>query len=199
MAEDPSAPTNSRSARRGSTVFVTALVAWLLGFLWCWFRPGSQWIFDLVIVPAMLTLFSAGLLVAVAVAARRRTWRRVVIAAAMVIASVVVNPGWMVAPRACFLLHRPLFTRALHVDPGQDYYGRQLPTHLRMLTVEGKVVQRDGTRFFPQWIGIPDDAGGYLYSPQRSPRGVDLFGMICTHPVDLGDGWWMCGLRDNGL
>ena len=54
-------------------------------------------------------------------------------------------------------------------------------------------------RFFPQWIGIPDDAGGYIYSPSGSPAQADMYGMICSNPVDLGDGWWTCGLRNNGF
>ena len=48
--------------------------------------------------------------------------------------------------------------------------------------------------FFPQWMGIPDDAGGYIWSPGASPEGVDLYGMLCQAPVNLGDGWWMCGM-----
>ncbi|WP_109526539.1 MULTISPECIES: hypothetical protein [Nocardia] len=52
--------------------------------------------------------------------------------------------------------------------------------------------------FFPQWIGIPDGGGGYLYSPENSPAGVDLYGGPCVEPVDLGDGWWMCDLALTG-
>ena len=47
--------------------------------------------------------------------------------------------------------------------------------------------------FFPQWVGVPDDAGGYVYSPV-SPEGADLYGPPCHQPHRLGGGWWTCNL-----
>lgn len=49
--------------------------------------------------------------------------------------------------------------------------------------------------FFPQWYGLIDDAGGFIFSPSGAPEGMNMAGMICDRPVDLGEGWWMCGMR----
>jgi len=48
--------------------------------------------------------------------------------------------------------------------------------------------------FLPQWLGIPDDATGYVFvdgAPQPSLT-VDLFGarVQVAGGVNLGDGWW---------
>lgn len=107
---------------------------------------------------------------------------------------------WQFAPRAWFFVHRPAFEVArVLVDPGTDYYGAPLPLPLRFLSETGNVSPVQVTEgsepgsFFPQWVGIPDDAGGYLYSRTR-PAGADLYGSLCTDPRDLGGGWWMCNL-----
>ncbi|GAB08842.1 hypothetical protein GOARA_021_00790 [Gordonia araii NBRC 100433] len=98
--------------------------------------------------------------------------------------------------------YRPLYNAALSADPGDDMYGNLLPLHLRYLAANGRMsgstggISADGIRFFPQWIGVPDDAGGFLYSPSGSPEGYDMYGMQCRGPVALGGGWWMCGMRD---
>ncbi|MER7417354.1 hypothetical protein ABT346_11290 [Micromonospora peucetia] len=46
--------------------------------------------------------------------------------------------------------------------------------------------------FLPQWIGIPDDAGGYVYldAPPRPDLVVDLLGepVRVTGGQQLGDG-----------
>ncbi|MGA5543793.1 hypothetical protein ACPCIR_18230 [Mycobacterium sp. NPDC051198] len=174
------------------------LACWLVGFWWHWSRT-SWWILDILMIPLMGALYVLGLAAVVFAAVKGRRW--VVLATVvpvLAVVTVVVNSGWMVAPRAWFAMHRPLFDQALETDPGKAYYGNQLPVSLRFLVAEGRVSNRGGSRFFPQWIGIPDDAGGYLYDPIESPEGADLYGDICRNPVDLGDGWWMCGLRNNG-
>lgn len=150
--------------------------------------------------PLMGTLYLLGLVAVVAAAIGGRRWAVLAtVVPVLVVVTVVVNSTWKVAPRTWFAMHRPLFERALETDPGDGYYGNQLPGWLQFLVAEGRVSNRGGSRFFPQWIGIPDDAGGYLYDPNESPAGADLYGDICTNPVDLGGGWWMCGLRNNGL
>ncbi|MEV0669003.1 hypothetical protein [Mycobacterium sp. NPDC050441] len=175
------------------------LACWLVGFWWHWSRT-SWWIFDILMNPLMGALYLLGLAAVVVAAMRGRRW--VVLATVvpvLVVVTVVVNSGWMLAPRMWFAMHRPLFDRALEADPGDDYYGNQLPWMLRFLTADGKASDQLGNRFFPQWIGIPDDAGGYLYNPNESPEGLYMYGLVCNNPVDLGGGWWMCGLRNNGL
>jgi hypothetical protein len=159
-----------------------------------------MWILDPVVSPVMAALYVGGLGAVAVALLERRLWLAVaIVLPVLLVATVVVNATWKVAPRTWFMLHRPLFERALETDPGTEYYGSQLPWALRFLVAEGKVSNRDGSRFFPQWIGIPDDAGGYLYNPIESPEGVDMYGFICADPVDLGDGWWMCALRNNGF
>jgi len=76
----------------------------------------------------------------------------------------------------------------------EDYYVH-LPERFAGLSYGGLVSCGDDEVFIPQWAGIPDDAGGFWYCPSRSPEGNDMWGMICRDPVDLGDGWWECGMR----
>lgn len=72
----------------------------------------------------------------------------------------------------------------------------ELPRDLAAFTAGGLASCRDATVFLPQWSGTPDDAGGYWYSPNESPEGFDMWGMVCRGPEDLGDGWWKCGMGD---
>lgn len=74
-----------------------------------------------------------------------------------------------------------------------DYYV-ELPKEYAPFTAGGLTSCWEEVVFLPQWSGIPDDAGGFWYSPYRSPEGFDMWGMICRDPVDLGDGWWTCGM-----
>jgi hypothetical protein len=85
-------------------------------------------------------------------------------------------------------------------DAGQlvpeDFYGHTpLPGLLRHTSVLGDAIVRGDIVFIPLWAGILDDAGGLLYSPDRSPEGFDMLGMQCEDPVPFEDGWWSCGMR----
>jgi len=180
-------------------LFWFGLTCWSAGALWHFLRPPSLWLLDVVVQPLSVVLYVFGFgAVIVTLAVRRRRTALLTLVPLMVVATALVNPGWKVAPRAWFAVHRPLFDMALATDPGDLYYGNALPLPVRFLSVGGRVSNQDGSRFFPQWIGIPDDAGGYLYDPSHSPAGADLYGSTCSEPVDLGDGWWMCGLADTG-
>jgi len=139
-----------------------------------------MWILDLAIIPftAVVYVFAFVMSILAVVASRRLV--------------VLLTVAW-------FTVHRPLFDLALETDPGTDYYGNELPAPLRFLTADGRVSNDNGNIFFAQWLGIPDDAGGYIYNPGQSPEGADLYGLFCQDPVDLGGGWWMCGLADNGF
>ena len=79
-------------------------------------------------------------------------------------------------------------------DCGHMYV--ELPREFAAFTAGGLASCWDETVFLPQWSGIPDDAGGYFFSPSESPEGWDMWGMVCKDPVDLGDGWWKCGMAD---
>jgi hypothetical protein len=66
----------------------------------------------------------------------------------------------------------------------------------RFLTKEGQVETDGTTKYFPQRLGLPDDTGGSMYSPDASPLDSDLYGIFCRSPIPLGDDWWMCGMPD---
>lgn len=114
----------------------------------------------------------------------------------LVLAVVFLN--WVVvAPQLWFQTHRFAYEAAVEAAPGGgagSYYGTELPLQWRWLTVDGRVVDKDGALFFPQWYGMPDDGGGYFWSPGVPPAGADMAGMLCQGPDSLGDGWWMCGM-----
>lgn len=161
-----------------------------------------MFLLDIVIVPVTVLGYWFGFVAVIVAVIGGRRWTELVTLVPVVVAlSLLVNPGWIVAPKTWFKMHRPLFNMALETDPGHEYYGNKLPLPLRFLTADGNVSDedQDGSRFFAQWFGIPDDAGGYIYSPGKSPEGKPLYGLWCKDPVDLGDGWWMCGLADNGM
>lgn len=104
--------------------------------------------------------------------------------------------NWSIyAPRTWFDTHRSLYEAARHeVRPTGDYHGSELPWRYRGLSGDGLVAGTPDRMFFPMWKGIPDDAGGYWYTPGDSPAGEDMYGMPCQDPTDLGGGWWMCGM-----
>lgn len=69
-----------------------------------------------------------------------------------------------------------------------------LPRRLQHLSVTSSVALAGPAIFVPRWSGIPDDAGGYWYSPDGSPQGYDMSGMICESPTRMAGDWWACGL-----
>jgi len=73
-------------------------------------------------------------------------------------------------------------------------YHLELPPEHRDLAVNGAVSVQGTTVFFPMWLGIPDDAGGYVYAPDGDPYGIDLYGSTCQNIKDLGDDWWSCSM-----
>lgn len=197
-----------RPAPRGLLGIASGLGMWAIAMLYSFLRP-NLWILDLILIPVMwilaiagLALLAVGLVRLLAARGEHRvglpgTAALIVVGLVVVLVTGAIGAWWRFAPHAWFAAHRPLYEQALNTDPGDDYYGARLPFHLSFLSATGKVSgDRDGARFFPQWIGIPDDAGGYWYSPNDSPEGNDMYGMICEGPHDLGDGWWSCGLSD---
>lgn len=77
-------------------------------------------------------------------------------------------------------------------DPGED---GPLPNALQYVSANGRVDRyEDGRVFVPQRLGMPDDAGGFWFSPGESPAGLDMHGMICADPVPLEGEWWACGM-----
>lgn len=185
----------NRRVSRGTVV--TGIALWGVSMLHSFLRL-NMWILDLVIVPIAWICFVLGFVLVLTgfIRGGAAGLLGVVIVPVMVAVTAVIGAWWWIAPQTWFSVHRGLYEQARTVDIGDDYYG-YLPVHLRFLTERGLVSKsgNDGTIFFPQWTGIPDDAGGYFYSPSGSPKGRDMYGMGCTAPVSLGDDWWMCGMR----
>ncbi|MFT3661800.1 MAG: hypothetical protein QM809_10475 [Gordonia sp. (in: high G+C Gram-positive bacteria)] len=190
------------SDRGAGTLLGLGLLLWLVAMVHSYART-SLWVLDLAVVSLMWLCAVAGLVCLVVGAVRlgRRSRGRTAAAAALIavvlLITTVVGAWWPLSPRTWFATHRALYRQALSTDPGHDYYGAPLPAHLRFLSAGGRVSgDRDSARFFPQWIGVPDDAGGYWHSPAGSPAGYDMYGLRCRDPIALGDDWWMCGLAD---
>ncbi len=180
----------------GRGAVVTGLALWGVSMLHSFLRM-NWWILDFVIVPIAWICFMLGFVLVVAGFVRGGTagLLGLIVVPVMVAVTAVIGAWWWIAPRTWFSMHRALYEHALTVEIGNGYYGR-LPMHLRFLTERGFASQwSDGARFFPQWTGIPDDAGGFIHSPSGSPEGRDMYGMGCTDPVSLGGDWWMCGMR----
>lgn len=133
-------------------------------------------------------------------------WRVIALCAIgpTLILALVWFANWSVfEPRSYFQLHRPGFTAiAQMVDNSgfpspRTYYGQRLPAHLSDLATDGRasVVGQSSNGvpavFVPQFLGIPDDAVGYVYLADERPDDVsmDLYGDVNQAVIDLGDGW----------
>ena len=178
--------------RRARTSPITiAVVAWVVVAAFEVLRLptfGSFYPLDLLVRGVLW----ATVALATALFAWRAGWTRGIPVTVLVVVAVLAGFNWSVlAPRLWFETHRPLYDLTTNDAVGGGYYGTSLGW-LRPLTVSGNASRTETGLFYPQWIGIPDDAGGYLWSPSGSPAGVDLYGTICIDPVDLGDGWWLC-------
>ena len=184
------------------TCLLWTVILWV-SVVFVWYFRFSAWFFEPIVLALKYLLVAIAVVVTVPtllLARRSPLLMSGVVLFALCCATFV--GWWQFAPRLWFFVHRPVFEVArVVVDPGTDYYGAALPFPLRFLSETGtvsSVVMSEGSEagaFFPQWVGIPDDAGGYLYST-TSPVGADLYGSLCTRPQDLGGGWWMCNLTD---
>lgn len=144
-----------------------------------------------------------GAVLAVVIAFRQSHLKAVRAGASIValasLVAVVVGPTMTARTRFDLLrpdLDRVAALRVVTSDLDPDYY-ESLPPRLAYVAVRGLVsTNGHGTVFVPQWAGIPDDAGGYIYSPRRSPEGMDMWGMGCSEPVRLDGDWWACGMAE---
>ena len=194
-------PSGEKSRGGAESTLLIGLALWLIVMVWSYFRP-SLWILDLLVLPTMAILAVVGTVMVVLGAVRTGRHSRKAAAAmgalvaAVAVLTVTIGSWFYLSPKAWFTTHRVLYEKALKADPGDDYYGASLPFYLSFLTSTGNVSGRGDVRFFPQWLGIPDDAGGYLHSPSGPPGGFDMYGQLCSEPVRLGGDWYMCGMRD---
>jgi hypothetical protein len=177
-------------------LFLAMVVFWLIALAVVW--SGMIFFVGLPLGMVVSAVAWTGLLILVVLLGVLSHRRWVLVAGVGVtLVLVAATYNWAaVAPRAWFEVHRPLYEHAARAtDLDDSYYGASLPFLLRPLTAMGSASRQDDMVFFPLWTGIPDDAGGYIYVPDGgSPAGFDMYGDVCTDPVDLGDGWWMCGM-----
>lgn len=176
------------------------IALWLLSrdalpqFMSSLFWPGSaaKWILPLAGVAALV------LLVWLAVRVARRWWITALIIIVGVIAIFEAPPARLGA-RELFDVMRPQLDEVATlpvVKTGEAQYNVDLPGHLSGVAVNGSIsTDGAGAVFVPLWTGIPDDAGGYWYTPGESPAGRDMSGMVCEDPTQLDGDWWLCGVR----
>ncbi|RHA40981.1 hypothetical protein D1825_09330 [Cellulomonas rhizosphaerae] len=151
-------------------------------------------------VRAVAALVGAVLTVWLVARLASRGWAVVAcLVSAFVALCALSGPPWY-GPRATFEVMRADLVEAAaqRVDQvdADSYLGTRLPAHLAALSESGTTLTRDGTVFFPQWFGIPDDAGGYFYTASgEPPTGWDMFGEPCTEPLPLEPHWWACGMN----
>ena len=134
----------------------------------------------------------------------RRGWLTAVVFLPLLMAGSWVSATPYPGAAVVFGVWRPLFLQAQDVlEPASltvdSYYGPDLPSDLALLSSTGFVsFGGGGSIFFPQWSGIPDDAGGYWYLPgDGSPEGWDMWGMWCTEPLPIEPHWWSCGILED--
>jgi hypothetical protein len=77
-----------------------------------------------------------------------------------------------------------------------DFYLVDLTTEYADLSAHAYAEVQGDAVFFPQWLEPDSGGGGFMRLTAGSPEGVDMHGQACTGPVDLGDGWWACGMDD---
>ncbi|WP_157239364.1 hypothetical protein [Catenuloplanes japonicus] len=167
----------------------------------------NLWIFVLAVY-AGVYLLAAVVTVWAAIHAWRTLdgpmWSAAVLAVAIAAAAAIQLVDWLpVYVHGNYRLNRAAFAAvaALSADgslTSDDYYGAPLPWNLKYLAYAGNAatigaVDDSGRTalFLAVWVGIPDDAIGYVYLGDSPPaQGYDCFGYICQVDRSLGDGWY---------
>jgi len=206
-------PARSQRRRVGALLVVLCLAAWLVAgsayiamglhsvgalpdFLRWFTRPRgpARWI------PVLSALAGLYFILVLVVVRNLRPWVTILSCVAGLAGLIAVGVGPSADPRTQFELMRPELDRVAALplvtkNPHPQYY-EDLPRDLAFVSVNGSVsTDGHGLVFVPQWAGLIDDAGGYIYSPGRSPEGMDMWGMLCRKPVRLDGDWWACGMR----
>jgi hypothetical protein len=144
-------------------------------------------------------LTALALIVILAVRRNLHPWVTILTCVAGLAALIASGGGPGADPRTQFDLMQPELDRVAALplvseNPHPSYY-EDLPRDLAFVSVNGSVsTDGHGLVFVPQWAALVDDTGGYIYSPGWKPQGYDMWGMPCKDPVNLGDGWWACGM-----
>lgn len=171
-------------------------------------RLPKDWVLIYAVPPFEATVWLVAAMATIYLAKTRlvpSVTTRAAVAIAMAVLMVHFNNWAFVEPRSYYATHRGSFehaaelVRAGEVGKSDEYYGEKLPRALIDLSADGNasvVGQQDGKPvvFLPQWLGIPDDAGGYIYydGELRSDTEVDLYGRLVggSEMRELGNGWW---------
>ncbi len=137
----------------------------------------------------------------------RRAFSVAVIVILVFIVAYSINFS-VLSPRGYFSLHRVDFDRvsALVRDgklgDSQERYGERLPVLVAHISADGRASDRSEggpnyrrpAIFLPQWFGLIDNAGGYVYfEGEPTPETfVDLYGqpVYLAKARRLGGGWW---------
>ncbi|WP_238015605.1 hypothetical protein KZZ52_55590 [Dactylosporangium sp. AC04546] len=161
----------------------------------------------LVVPPFELALWlTAAALTVVAIAGFKGSAVMRVVAAVVLLAATIQFNNWSVfEPRSYYWSHRWAFAAVADgvrhgtIGASDTYYGEPLPRTLRDLSTNGRAsaIGRYGGRpvvFLPEYLGIPDDAAGYVFYEGVLPVGftLDLYGAQASldGAENLGDGWW---------
>lgn len=196
-------------APRGALPYLMALLAWaLVGAIELVDLPNVSWGGLIVpLVEAAVWVTAIGITAYIASRVRRAGAPRSVLTTLISGLVFVYFTNWSpLDPRSYYVIHRWGFAEVADLvhqgelgRPGEEYYGQQLPRYLADLSTNGRaatVGRQDGEPvvFLPQFMGIPDDAVGYVYFDGQpdSDLVIDLFGYPATlaEGQSLGDGWW---------
>jgi energy-coupling factor transporter transmembrane protein EcfT len=160
-----------------------------------------------VVPPFELALWlgAATLTVAALGGFRGSTVVRVVTAVGLLAATIQFNNWSVLDPRSYYWSHRWAFAAVAEgvrdgtIGASDAYYGELLPRPLRDLSTNGRAAaigRHDGRPvvFLPEYLGIPDDAAGYVFYEGVLPADftLDLYGSRASlkGAENLGDGWW---------
>jgi hypothetical protein len=196
--------------------WVGCALAWLSVVLIEVFAIPNEWLLMLVVPPVELVLWLVAGWLTLRLLTRMRRGRLPRMAAVLAFGVLCVHfTNWgLFHPGSYYTMHRYAFDAVAagvrngsigSIGSRDDYYGRPLPWYLRDLSTLGTaavVGEQDGRPvvFLPQWLGIPDDAVGYVFfdGDPRPDLTVDLFGepMRLARGTNLGGGWWYLRLGD---
>jgi hypothetical protein len=197
VAEVPG-PEVSAAARLWPSRWLGCALAWLPVLLVEMISIPNQWLLVFLVPPVELVLWLVAGWRTLRLLTRTGSGRLARAATLLAFSVVCVHfTNWGVFhPSSYYATHRYAFAavaaglRDGSVGSTDDYYGRALPWYQRdlsTLATAAVVGEQDGRPvvFLPQWLGIPDDAAGYVFLDRAPEPGltVDLFGAQVQQPL----------------
>jgi hypothetical protein len=212
VVQGMSAAARPTSARRNPVWgwVVATLIAWAavaLARLFSGWLVTKLWLVGVLFFLVLFIIAAVVTCLATVVIARRTGAARAVsigLAGGLLAVTVVFGDWHSAYARFWFTLNRPQFVAAadlarsgaLGVPAEWDYYGPQLPAPLNVLSVDGRIsvigeAAGQPVLFMPAYLGIPDDAYGFVHiSGADRPGRLDGYGDRIEPRIELGDGWW---------